>query len=122
MVSQGYFYNKILHDFARFCQIVKDFARFMKGSKRFCKIYDKFEEFLPTSFFSNYQRLKQTLLILRYGVKKLNYQRLKLPISRYTCTHSLRFMLVLYALKAIAVHDTLMRKPYCLLSLMKKSI
>jgi hypothetical protein len=32
----------------------------------------------------NYQRLKQTLPIWRYGVQKLNYQRSKLPILKVT--------------------------------------
>ena len=46
--------------------------------------YEKFEAYLPKILLRNYQRLKQTLPILRYGVQKLNYQRLKLPISKVT--------------------------------------
>ena len=73
-VDQGYLYKKILHDSAWFCKI-------LQNSETFCKIYEKFEAKI---LLRNYQRLKQTLPILRYGVQKLNYQRLKLPISKVT--------------------------------------
>ena len=64
----------------RFCMILKN----MQDFAWFCKIHEKFEAFLPRIFSRNYQRLKQTLPILRYGVQKLNYQRSKLPISKVT--------------------------------------
>ena len=46
--------------------------------------YEKFEAYLPKILLRNYQRLKQTLPIWRYGVQKLNYQRSKLPILKVT--------------------------------------
>ena len=65
---------KILLNSVRFCKILKHFARFMKNLKH---LYQRF-------LLRNYQRLKQTLPIWRYGVQKLNYQRSKLPILKVT--------------------------------------
>ena len=65
---------KILLDSVRFCKILKHSARFMKNLKH---LYQSF-------LLRNYQRLKQTLPIWRYGVQKLNYQRSKLPILKVT--------------------------------------
>ena len=56
----------------------------MLNSETFCMFYEKFEAYLPKILLRNYQRLKQTLPIWRYGVQKLNYQRSKLPISKVT--------------------------------------
>ena len=71
----------------RFCRIMQDsawFCKIMLNSETFCMFYEKFEAYLPKILLRNYQRLKQTLPILRYGVQKLNYQRSKLPISKVT--------------------------------------
>ena len=56
----------------------------MLNSETFCMFYEKFEAYLPKILLRNYQRLKQTLPIWRYGVQKLNYQRSKLPILKVT--------------------------------------
>ena len=66
-----------MQDSAWFCKI-------MLNSETFCMFYEKFEAYLPKILLRNYQRLKQTLPIWRYGVQKLNYQRSKLPILKVT--------------------------------------
>ena len=48
------------------------------------KIGQKLPIFYRKCQIKNYQRSKRTLPISRYGLQKLNYQRLKLPISRVT--------------------------------------
>ena len=71
----------------RFCRIMQDsawFCKIMLNSETFCMFYEKFEAYLPKILLRNYQRLKQTLPIWRYGVQKLNYQRSKLPILKVT--------------------------------------
>ena len=99
----------ILLDSVRFCKILKHSARFMKNFKH---LYQRF-------LLRNYQRLKQTLPILRYGVQKLNYQRSKLPISKVTNIEVylyfitiLRYILPLIALNWIAKYLSQITRKY----------
>ena len=59
---------KILLESVRFCKILQHSARFMKNLKH---LYQRF-------LLRNYQRLKQTLPILRYGVQKTELPKIEI--------------------------------------------